>query len=590
MSGKFMNVKKLIIPTITMVIIASQLMGCAAVSQSELLRMINAGDQIEIEVAVPINQEDGEEVTVDWTRLDQLLSQPELRKEMDDIYKIIAQGDSKNGVFYVNLEGNQEGNNTLFNVFANRTFRTSYWENESIQEVVAEASAENYADIEVDTENYDRAVLAAFNAYFNILNDSEPGYANMDSTISRLEAMAAIFKAEYPVTDTITQDADFNVAIGADSSNEYAFFASNLSEQSYLTVDSGSLDSYTANGTITRGELIYMLVQKYFSEEYDAVDVKTSCYSDTKNGGDIATAQKFIEKGTAKEGWQAYELTYALQNPDKGCPERMYKALVVAYNNGILNGSESRWDEGVTKGDFLEILTNTYLALPAQISADKGIMTEYDTTIEDENQAPDITTESNGGSITTEYEKAPETLCTFEDIEDTTLYATVAGSFFYDPNFIAAGEADYDGTLIPTGSYEAQLEYTFTHKTVYNGTEYLSFTNKDGLVMLAKASDFSATKIEDTASQEQTNDNGITTRPATEQEKQDAADTRAQEEQALRDMGFTDEQIDAYFNGGSGIPIVTPESSSGGAPQSPEDWLQGIPEDLLNAADGVQTH
>lgn len=586
MSGKFMNVKKLIIPTITMVIIASQLMGCAAVSQSELLKMINAGDQIEIEVAVPINQEDGEEVTVEWTQLDQLTSQPELRKEMDDIFRIIQQGDSKNGVFYVNLEGNQEGNNTLFNVFANRTFRSSYWENESIRDVVAEASAENYADLEVDLENNTRAVLAAFNAYFNILNDSEPGYANMDSTISRLEAMAAIFKAEYPVTDTITQDADFNTAIGADSSDEYAFFASNLSEQSYLTVGSGSLDSYTAKGTITRGELIYMLVQKYFSEEYDAVDAKTSCYADVKNGGDIATAQKFIEKGTEKEGWQAYELTYALQNPDKGCPERMYKALVVAYNNGLINGSESRWDEGVTKGDFLEILTNTYLAMPATISADKGIMNEYDTTIEDEN-ASDITTESNGGSISTEYEKAPETLCTFEDIEDTTLYATVAGSFFYDPNFIAAGEADYDGTLIPTGSYEAQLEYTFTHKTVYNGTEYLSFTNKDGLVMLAKASDFSVTKIEDTTKQETAPNTGITTRPATEQEKQDAADTRAQEEQALRDMGFTDEQINAYFNGGSGIPIVTPESSSGGAPQTPEDWLQGLSKEDLEQGNGM---
>ena len=46
MSGKFMRVKRFIIPTLTAVIIASQLMGCAAMTQSELLQAINNGDQI----------------------------------------------------------------------------------------------------------------------------------------------------------------------------------------------------------------------------------------------------------------------------------------------------------------------------------------------------------------------------------------------------------------------------------------------------------------------------------------------------------------------------------------------------------------
>lgn len=372
MSGKFMSVKKYIIPTITMVIIASQLMGCAAMTQSELLQAINRGDQIEIEVAVPINQEQGTEVSVDWTQLDQLTTQPQLRKSMDDTFKIIPQGDSKNGVFYVNLEGKQDGNNTLYNVFTNSIFRNNYWNNESIQEEVAKSVTEIYTDIEFVDGHYERQMLAAINAYFNILNDSEPGYANMDSTISRLEAMAAIFKAEYPVTDTLTEDTDFNSAVGVDSSNEYAIFASNLSEQSYLSISSGSLDNLTAKGTITRGELVYMLVQKYFSEEYNTVDTKANCFADAKNGGDIATAEKFIENGTEKEGWQAYELTYALQNPDKGCPERMYKALVVAYNKGIITDTDCRWDEAVTKADFLEMLTNTYLALPVTVSAERG--------------------------------------------------------------------------------------------------------------------------------------------------------------------------------------------------------------------------
>lgn len=377
MSGKYMSVKRIIVPTITMVIIASQLMGCAAMTSNELLDAINNGDQIEIEIAVPLNQEQGTEVSVDWTQLDQLTSQPELRKSMDDIFKILTMENSKNGVLYVNLEGKQEGNNTLYNVFSNSIFRSNYWGNEDVQEEVAKAVAEVYADVEFEDGHYDRAMLAAINAYFNILNDSEPGYANMDSTISRIEAMAAIFKAEYPVSDTLTEDADFNAAIGVDSSNEFAIFASNLSEQSYLSISSGSLDAHTYKGTITRGELAYMLVQKYFADEYNSVDAGQSCFSDVRNAGDIATAQKFIENGNAKEGWQAYELTYALQNVEKGCPERMYKALVVAYEKGIITDTECRWDEAVTKADFLEMIINTYSALPVAVSAERGTVDGY---------------------------------------------------------------------------------------------------------------------------------------------------------------------------------------------------------------------
>lgn len=109
-------------------------------------------------------------------------------------------------------------------------------------------------------------------------------------------------------------------------------------------------------------------MQQYFADEYNNADIKADCYKDVKNGGDIAKKQKF----TDKEHSQSYELQYALQNADKRCPERMYKALVVAYSKGLIPGSDSRWDEGATKEDFLSILTNAYISMPTQLSADKG--------------------------------------------------------------------------------------------------------------------------------------------------------------------------------------------------------------------------
>ena len=397
MSGKFMNVKRIIIPTITMVVIASQLMGCAAVSKSELLTLLEQGENIEIEVASPINEEQSEEQTLDWIQLDQLQTVPELRKEMDDIFKIVHQSNTKNGVFYVDLEGNQNGNNTLYNTFMNNKFR-KYWEDETTLLKVADAALNTYVDVEPDQEA--KAVYMAMNGYFNLLADATPGYSNPDSTLNRLEVMAALFKAEHPVTDTLAADKEFNAAVDSANKNPNTIYASNLSEQSYLDIESGSLDNMTANGTMTRGELVYMLVQQYFKAEYDSVDLKSECFADTKNGGDIASKQKFIENGEAKKYWQSYELTYALQNPDKGCPERMYKALIVAFDKGIIQDANSCWDEALTKSDFIELLTNAYSALPTVTNSERGAMEELTVDLTDKSTQSSSGVDSQGVDIT----------------------------------------------------------------------------------------------------------------------------------------------------------------------------------------------
>ena len=131
MSGRFMTIKRIVIPTITMVIIASQLMGCAAVTQSELLQMINQGDAIEIEVATPINQEQGTESALDWQELASLSTNPDLRKSWDDILMITPTDTGKNGVLYVNAEGNNEPNNTLRVALHNSEF-LKYLDSEAV--------------------------------------------------------------------------------------------------------------------------------------------------------------------------------------------------------------------------------------------------------------------------------------------------------------------------------------------------------------------------------------------------------------------------------------------------------------------------
>lgn len=347
-----MSVKKIVIPTLTVVIMMSQLLGCKAVSQSELLQMINNGDMIEIEVAVPKSQEQGEEQSILWEQLASLTTNPDLRKSWDDTLNITSFSDGKNGVLYVNPTGENEPNNTLRVALHNREFIKFLEDNSTLSEL-AEAVDKNYVDIE--TEDDMKAVYMGINGYFNLLPDNTPSYANPDSTLQRNEFMAMVYRAETPVQD-LKEDSAFTTAVGK---SDYNIYAQGVADDSYLDLDSKSLNNMTYNGTISRAEAIYTIVNRYFAEDYKNVDLtsSTATFTDAKDGGNIAEKQKFIEDATAKDYWKSYELTYALQNPDQGLPTDLYKALVVAQNRGLIDANtDTRWDEALTKSEAIELL------------------------------------------------------------------------------------------------------------------------------------------------------------------------------------------------------------------------------------------
>lgn len=361
MSGKFLKIKKMVIPMITMVIIASQLMGCASASSKEFLDLLNKGEAIEIEVAVPESIEEGTEKALEWVQLDQLSTYPEFRRAMDDALFITNFGeDSKNGILYVDLEGNHEGNNTLYNAFMNNAFRENYWENEEVQKQVQEDVLEVYADVEADTEGIK---VAALNAYYNLLPDAEPNYFNGESLINRGEFMALLYRSENPVQD-LESNEEFTSLVGESDNTDFAY---SLVEDSYLSTTDKSLNAKTFNGTMTRGEAIYMLMHHFYGDELSSYTNNPSL-PDIKNGGDIASKQKFEGDYVT-----SVELIYSLQNADQGAPEEIYKAVGLAYDKGILEYTEdSRWDEGITKEEALTLLTNTLSSVPTKGSYQQG--------------------------------------------------------------------------------------------------------------------------------------------------------------------------------------------------------------------------
>lgn len=340
--------KKYVVSVMAALAVMTCLSGCS--KESELLQMINNGDMIEIEVAVPINQEQGDESTLSWEQLASLTSHPDLRKEWDNTLNITSFSDGKNGVLYVNPTGENEPNNTLRVALHNREFIKAL-ENKDTVEALANAAELAYTDIDA-TENQDKAFYIALNGYFNLLPDSEDGASYADDALSRREFMAMVARSELQVDDSLTSSDDFNTLVGE---SEYNAFAEQVASDSYLDINSKSLNNKTYNGTMTRAEAIYLIVNRYFKSDLESVDLTTATFTDCKDGGDIATEQKFIENGTEKDYCRDYELVYATQNPDNGVPTSIYKAMVVAQNRGLIT-KDTRWDEGITKYEATKLL------------------------------------------------------------------------------------------------------------------------------------------------------------------------------------------------------------------------------------------
>lgn len=352
MSGKFMRVRKLVLSTFTVVMIASQLMGCSAATSGELMTMVQNNEEIEIEIAEPINNEQGVEVeSITWEELASLKTNDTLRKGWDNTLSISAIENGKNGMLYVDAEGNQVNNNTLYVALHNRQFQKALEDQKSD---LVKSAVDNYGDLEaVSDEDKTTALLMGINGYFDLLPDNTPNYSNPDSTIERNEFMSMLYRANNPVSE-ISEDKAFSGMVG---DNKFNLYAQGSLTSSYLDTASKSLDNLTYNGTITRAEAIYSIVQTYFADEYKNVDINASTYSDCKNGGNIIQKSKGSGDVSGIERGKAYELTYALQNPDSvGMPTDLYKAMVVAKQKSLIDGGISRWDEGLTKAEAIDIL------------------------------------------------------------------------------------------------------------------------------------------------------------------------------------------------------------------------------------------
>lgn len=328
--------------------IAMSLTGCGSALKSEMIKAMDS--EQEIQLSVEGNPQETEHVPMEWTELDQLKTFKNIRRTWDDKMQIVTfDMGSKNGVLFVDLDGNWAGNNVLYNVFQNKTFVKDYWSDSSLKGMLAQEAMNQFSDI----SNESTGLIASVNAYFNILPANVDGTSGLMNLLSRAEAMSAIYRGDTPVKYGEVS-SEYEKTLGSNECNQFTF---DINNNSYLKYENGGLNYSTYNGAMTRAEAVYILMNRYFAEELAGVSGNGD-FSDCVNAGDVASKQGFKDK----HAWESYELEYCLQNPDKGAPQSLYNSLVLAQSLGVI-GSETRWNQAISGGELLNMMIKTYEAV-----------------------------------------------------------------------------------------------------------------------------------------------------------------------------------------------------------------------------------
>lgn len=360
MNKTFMKFKRIVIPVLSTMLIMAQLTGCASSDSKEMLEALKSGEVISIEVAMPeyAEEEQGEEQALAWEELASLSTYPEFRRELDDSFYVTALGESgKNGPMYIDLEGNHTNNSTLYYATQNKKF-VEYFNDTAIKDALSESIQSVYGDIEA-SDSQEVKDSAIINAYFNLFADNTPDYGNMNSAVTRAEFMGAVAKADTPVDAEATTSETLLNAVGE---NAYNTLCSYTIGDAYL--NESHIDAQTYTAPISRAEAVYLLVNRYFSDELSKVDTKAENYTDVKNAGDIAYRSKLTsEENSTDSNYRRYEIALMVQNPEKGVTSNIWKAFAIAKQYNLIEGSTANWDEALTKSDAIQLLLSAYSAI-----------------------------------------------------------------------------------------------------------------------------------------------------------------------------------------------------------------------------------
>ena len=212
-------------------VLLTGLVACGG--KSDLKTFLEKGTELELNQGQNKGDLFSQEDSILWKELASLETSPEIRKSWDDTLSITLTDTGKNGMLYVDQDGNNVNNNTLRVAIHNREFQKAIANDGSLCDDLINVVMENYTDLEPgNTTDEANALWIGINDYFNLLpNESTVGESNVNSVLTRAQFMAMVMRAETPVTEDITLDESFTTAVGYTDLNIYA---QEVADYSYL--------------------------------------------------------------------------------------------------------------------------------------------------------------------------------------------------------------------------------------------------------------------------------------------------------------------------------------------------------------------
>lgn len=394
MSAKYVKVRKLVVPAISILILTSQLMSCGTVSKDEMATLLEGNKTITIELSKVSSDNTGTSMYDTWNELGLYTDDSEVREAFEKHFNISKEDETgiKYGTAYVDTSGNETGNNScLMYAMSNNSFRsklsTVTGENMNIYSA--------YSDIEADTSN-DKIMRCAVNSYFNLFNDytSENGKSkyNGSKPLNRIEFMSAVVKSfkTYDDLENITSDSDKSWAESITHyceendlsiDEEDVMIASIIHDKSFLNVGNSAVN-YTNDMYITKGEAAYILANTFFSDEYirtsnEVIKGDKICNNTCINAGDVAKDKKYDNY----EDCNAAVLKYCTENGV--VDESIYRAIYTLVNNDVIDSSNDfNWDSALTKDEAINMILKVYQRIynTSNINVDK-VQDEYDSEV-----------------------------------------------------------------------------------------------------------------------------------------------------------------------------------------------------------------
>lgn len=362
--------------------IFAQFCGCGneTYSPEKMLEMIENEQEISVISTQSTQKQNGKKIKSEWKELGNREDYSYFREQFDAYYGIEPYEEYKKvGMIYTDFEGNHTLNSTLRNAFSNQYFIDCFYSEES-------NILTNILASDLYTDGYQNTRLAVLNGYFNIFPDFDNDSFFGNYQLSRGEFLAGIYLAEHPFS-TLEENTEFKNAVNKQSNDTTTLFSAQMLDYSYFNAEDDSLNQTTYNEPITRAEAIYTLVRMYYNDEYETLTgTESISYTDGIKGENVALEQGFIEKNETtgelepKKYWKSYELCYAVNYPETGMPEDLYKAMVIAERHHLMgdnNDETCRWNEPLTKETALLWLTNVYLDLGTVINVEYGYVEGY---------------------------------------------------------------------------------------------------------------------------------------------------------------------------------------------------------------------